>query len=270
MPARQRTAPSKVIWTHEMRTAVWLMWTTLKLDRPTRTAVFNAMYQDDLASMGLPLGVEATRLDSQYKNRMNVREAWDPIMKPAASEAASRELLLQKIRVLATEIALGNTQQAEDSVRANVSAMTTRKRSRAVAEFSTPSGSEDEGPPPLPKKRTVTSVVIYTATLQSQPRTPKAQKERRAGANVLHQTLGGYSVWLTPQEYAQTQKDLVPVPADKAHPPLSLLFRYWDDTSQCPLVNGEFTAKRFAKRHLAPAPLPESDNAYFPCMSNEW
>ncbi|KAK4898432.1 hypothetical protein LTR27_004029 [Elasticomyces elasticus] len=222
------------------------------------------MYQDDLATMGLPVGVEATRIDSQYKNRMNVREAWDPIMKPAASEAASRELLLQKIQALATEIASGNTQQAEDSAKANGPAMTTRKRNRAVAEFSTPSGSEDEGPPPAPKKRTVTSVVIYTATVQSQPRTPKAQKERRAGANILHQTLGGYSVWLTPQEYAQTQKDLVPVPADKAHPPLSLLFRYWDDTSQCPLVNGEFTAKRFAKRHLAPAPLPESDNAYFP------
>ncbi|KAK4912392.1 hypothetical protein LTR49_019109 [Elasticomyces elasticus] len=264
--ATSQPGPGKVIWTSEMRSVVWLMRNPPKLDPPARTAVFNLMFKDDLASMGLPDGVDAKRLDGQYQERTKAKRAktWAPIITPSHSEAALREALQVRIQKAAESLEERDIAgQTPADVTAATLGMITRKRTRTNDSAARVDASDTPTPS---KKRSVVSVVIAGPSTPTVGNMVKRAKQPREHATKRFTTVGGHSHWITPEEYVETQKPLIPVTKEDAFPPLtgSLLFRYWDSKSQCPLVDGGFKSNRFAKRNLTPPPLPELDSIYFP------
>ncbi|KAK0256211.1 hypothetical protein LTR48_001201 [Friedmanniomyces endolithicus] len=270
----QAPGNGKIVWTHEMRVAVWLLFRPTKFDKTTRTAVFNALYKDYLETLGLPDGANYSRIEAQYHEHSSRRSsaAWRATMTSIASETTEQEELLSRIQDMASHLGYGIDHMSTLTRRADITdvpgtAVTySRKRGRIVAP-------EAVANPIERNKRATVHVEVGAGMTLSPPRTPpktsaiaQIPKQRRPEATVLHSTETGHRVWLTPEEHLETQNAWVPVPDHEAHPPLAggLLYRYWDDTSQCPLVNGEFKASRFARRHIRPAPLPELDSLYFP------
>ncbi|KAK4948254.1 hypothetical protein LTR10_012788 [Elasticomyces elasticus] len=231
---------------------------TLKLERKTRTAAFNDLYKENLIDMGFPNGIDAKRIDFQYSKKNRDSGSWRQVVEQRASDAEMRKDLLRRIKaVLAC------------SVLAVVPPVTplaaSRKRSHSGADEDT-LATENGSPLVQPRKRTLISVTITTTPVSvTEPDNDEAAKPSRRNATIPHTTEAGYSFPLTPKEYAKKQGGRLPVPDSKAHslPAGSLLFRYWDENTQCPLKDGGFKAKRFAVRHLAPAPLPKSDSVYF-------
>ncbi|KAK1822483.1 hypothetical protein LTR12_003046 [Friedmanniomyces endolithicus] len=263
----------KIVWTHEMRVAVWLLFDTLKFDRTTRTAVFNALYKDYLETLGLPDGANYSRIEAQYHEHSSRRSsaAWRATMTSIASETIEQEELLSRMQNIASRLGHGVNRMSTTTRRTDITdnpgtVTRSRKRSRTVA-------AEAETDPTERNKRVAVHDEVEAGTTLSPPLTPpktpaiaKIPKQRRPEATVLHSTETGHRVWLTPEEHFETQNAWVPVSDHEAHPPLAggLLYRYWDETSQCPLVNEEFKASRFARRHIRPAPLPELNSLYFP------
>ncbi|KAK4547132.1 hypothetical protein LTR36_001353 [Oleoguttula mirabilis] len=97
------------------------------------------------------------------------------------------------------------------------------------------------------------------------PTSARTPLSRRPDATILYTLPGGYSMYLTPSEYEETEKDLVPPTEAAAHPPASaLLFRYWTDASQSKLIQGQFKAGRFRTINIAPPPLPKLGSPHFP------
>lgn len=107
---------------------------------------------------------------------------------------------------------------------------------------------DEEYTPSRPKKRRLTFPVVVippspvsikkhqTAYAPSPQKGYKATRYRsggRPGATMLLVRMeGSKSIWLKPDEYAETQLPLVNVSEEAAHPnPPALLFRYWDDRS---------------------------------------
>jgi len=254
-------------WNHEMRTAIWLMWPYLKLDRPTRTGIFNSMFSEQLESMGLTQGVTHGRLDVQYYEHQKPHGPWRSLLDPQSSEIARRERenMLDRILGAAAQLSISITrvpvdQQIALPVLALEAIPTAKKRS---------TDAEDQTAIAAPRKRRLTSVkaMITSEGPALPPSDPlKTPKPGSASRTELYTDEAGCSVWLSPLDFVKTHEVLQPVSWQEAHPPQSggLLFRYWNETSQCPLINGGFKAKRFANRHLAPPPLPESDSVYFP------
>ncbi|KAK0278458.1 hypothetical protein LTR35_009197 [Friedmanniomyces endolithicus] len=260
----------KIVWTHEMRSSVWLLFDTLKFDRTTRTAVFNDLYKDYLGALGGAGGANAGRIEAQYHERNRSSAPWRATMAAikSQSQSAEREELLNRIQDVASELGYGVNRVSTSTRRSDATRTTTfRKRSHAAANV-----NENDRPSERDKRPAVHVALVaslkpaLTPTPPITPQLARIPKQRRPGATVLHATETGHRVWLTPEEHLETQNAWVPVSDHEAHPPLAggLLYRYWDDTSQCPLVNGEFKASRFARRHIRPAPLPELDSLYFP------
>ncbi|KAK5703930.1 hypothetical protein LTR97_002943 [Elasticomyces elasticus] len=249
---------SQVAWTHEMRTTLWLMWKTLKLERETRTAAFNTLYKDSLADMGFPDGIDMCRIDFQYSKQNLDSSGWRQVVEQRASDAEVRKDLLRRIKA----VLAGSGPLVEAPI---TPLPDSRKRSHEQADEAT-SATKSGSPPVQPRKRTLLSVTITTTPVPvTEHDDDGAAKPPRWNATIPHTTEAGYTVRLTPKEYAKTQGGQLPVPDSKAHPlPTgSLLFRYWDENSQCPIKDGGLKAKRFAVRHLAPPPLPKSDSVYF-------
>ncbi|KAK0314682.1 hypothetical protein LTR01_001506 [Friedmanniomyces endolithicus] len=269
----QAPGNGKIVWTHEMRVAVWLLFRPTKFDKTSRTAVFNALYKDYLETLGLPDGANYSRIEARYHEHSSRRSsaAWRATMTSIASETIEQEELLSRMQNIASSLGHGvdhmSTITRRTDINDNQGTVTrSRKRSRTVV-------AEAETYPAERNKRGAVHLEVGAGMMLSPPLTPsktpaiaQIPKQRRPEATVLHSTETGHRVWLTPEEHLETQKAWVPVPDHEAHPPLAggLLYRYWDDTSQCPLVNGEFKASRFARRHIRPAPLPELDSLYFP------
>lgn len=102
---------------------------------------------------------------------------------------------------------------------------------------------------------------INTDTTPTASTTPCVPVQRRPNATILHTLSSGHSMWLTPDEFKNTQEHYVPVPDALAHPPLPpLLFRYWSSLSQSRLTEGEFRARSFPSDDIAIPPMPDLDD----------
>ncbi|KAK0804923.1 hypothetical protein LTR91_003653 [Friedmanniomyces endolithicus] len=220
----------KIVWTHEMRVAVWLLFDTLKFDRTTRTAVFNALYKDYLETLGLPDGANYSRIEAQYHEHRRSSAAWRATMISIASETIEQEELLSRIQDMASHLGYGIDHLSTLTRRADITDVPgtvvtrSRKRGRTVAPEAVTNPIERN------KRATVGAGMTLSPPLTPPKTRAIAQipKQRRPEATVLHSTETGHRVWLTPEEHLETQNAWVPVSDLEAHPPLAggLLYRY--------------------------------------------
>jgi len=204
----QAPGNGKIVWTHEMRVAVWLLFRPTKFDKTTRTAVFNALYKDYLETLGLPDGANYSRIEAQYHEHSSRRSsaAWRATMTSIASETTEQEELLSRIQDMASHLGYGIDHMSTLTRRADITdvpgtAVTySRKRGRIVAP-------EAVANPIERNKRATVHVEVGAGMTLSPPRTPpktsaiaQIPKQRRPEATVLHSTETGHRVWLTPEE----------------------------------------------------------------------
>ncbi len=206
-PRLQAPGNGKIVWTHEMRVAVWLLFRPSKFDKTTRTAVFNALYKDYLETLGLPDGANYSRIEAQYHEHSSRRSsaAWRATMTSIASETIEQEELLSRMQNIASSLGHGVDRMSTITRRTDITdnpgtVTRSRKRSRTVA-------AEAETDPTERNKRVAVHDEVEAGTTLSPPLTPpktpaiaQIPKQRRPEATVLHSTETGHRVWLTPEE----------------------------------------------------------------------
>jgi len=203
----QAPGNGKIVWTHEMRVAVWLLFRPTKFDKTSRTAVFNALYKDYLETLGLPDGANYSRIEAQYHEYASRRSsaAWRATMTSIASETIEQEELLSRMQNIASSLGHGvdhmSTITRRTDINDNQGTVTrSRKRSRTVV-------AEAETYPAERNKRVAVHLEVGAGMMLSPPLTPsktpaiaQIPKQRRPEATVLHSTETGHRVWLTPEE----------------------------------------------------------------------
>ena len=258
------------------------------MTREPRTAIFNEVFKAELAGFNLPAGIKHSRLEAQFYEHKKRKAYWQVICRPRSTRAVKNERarLLQRIQTVAATLGYGLDGAAAPATRptASISRPATTSEPRPASKRPAQSvATEEEYTPhtPVPKRRRIAAVVAVPNSVEgpnwitytnrravTPPRTPTSSRtpiSRRPDATILYSLPGGNSVYLTPQEYEETEGELVPVSEAEAHPPLPpILFRYWTDGSQSRLTNGEFKAGRFRTTNIAPPPLPKLDSPHFP------
>lgn len=108
---------------------------------------------------------------------------------------------------------------------------------------------------------------LNTGTKTIARKTTDSPPSHRPNATVRYELPTGTTVWLTPEQFRQTQGDLIPVDAELAHPYVPLLFRYWTNECMSPLTDKGFKAGRFATTIIPPPGIPSLENFPWSCAA---
>lgn len=172
------TKPGRNRWTYDQRLTVHLLHSRFDLTVGARTRIFNTIFAEPLRKRGLPNGIDKTRVQVQYAERLKltVHPHWRVICAAPATpaESAKRDLIAEQIartaRTLDTAVkrASTKTQLAQRPESGNGLRSSRSLDSATVAEedhLEEPhlSGLDDEyaappTPTPVRKKRTASQL----------------------------------------------------------------------------------------------------------------
>lgn len=254
---------NKNTWTVEQRTALRLIFSTCTLNSSAKAAVFNDLFEDELAAQGLPHGLPFKTLQTQYKSRNDSRGAanWKPILqKPRTpKQNKARDDVISKIAAASLRItarpSLSFKQQLQDVAKAsgqpnardkeklvrtngdNINVAPRPSKRRRPSSATPPKASESEEDATMTqqvvKRRQITRVVVsvqipVSTGLATPPSTPRKKSAQALGTpTVQYVRRDGPVLYLTPQEHKFIREyQYQVISEDAAHPPLSaLLFR---------------------------------------------
>lgn len=235
-PRAQATpAKGRVQWNDELRTALWVMVTDLHYDSAQLVKVFNALFKEYLRECKVYRTVEFPTLSSQFKSLRGDRQKSRHIRSPSSTGAkAQRAHLILGIQSIAATLAASDNPDNGKPRRGRppmelrtTDLLTSQSRKRTAPDTDNLQPQPKRSNRKLSKRPRLDTVRVQATVLAEVPLTPpKTPIQRRPHATVLYTTPAGYSVWITPEQYARTQEDLLPASSEEVHPPVpGLLFR---------------------------------------------